>query len=134
MALEKFLETRRKEIDLAGDSKAVVRRIDTRDAFRATGVLPGVDKVIEMGAVKRVSEEMIRIALVSIDGEVDPLGRKLIEMEDLTSDDKEAILSGVMDLLPTRGKGADAAGVPLADTVSDQKPEDSSTGSGTATE
>lgn len=152
MPLEKFFETRRKEIELDGGSKAVVRKINTMEAFRVTGVVPGVDRVkndqvpgsgepvsedgkpkMDPEEIKKVSDEMIRAALVSIDGEMDPLGRGLIEMADLTTKDREAILSGVMDLMPTRGKGADGEGVPLAGTASDHKPADSLTGSDSVT-
>jgi len=117
MSLEKFFETRRKTVELEGGIPAVVRTIDTREAFIAAGIVPGMQNIGQEQSVK-VERELVRIALVSLDGEADPIGRGLIQIEDLSPDDREKILGVVYDKLKTRGTAADEGGVPLAPTGS----------------
>ena len=73
MSLEKFFETRRKTIELEGGIHAVVRTIDTREAFIAAGIVPGLQNMNQEQNVK-VGRELVRLALVSLDGEADPIG------------------------------------------------------------
>lgn len=117
MALEKFFEARRKTIELEGGVPAVVRMIDTREAFAAVGLVPGVQNITQDQNLK-VGRELVKLALVSIDGEEDPIGRGLIKIEDLSLDDREAILTVVYDKLKTRGTGVGEGGVPLQPTGS----------------
>lgn len=117
MALEKFFEARRKTIELEGGIPAVIRTIDTREAFVAAGILPGVQTISQDQNVK-IGRELIKLALVSLDGEEDPIGRGLVKMEDFSLEDRERILEVVYDKLITRGKAEGEDGVPLAPTGS----------------
>lgn len=117
MSLEKFFETRRKTIELEGGVPAVVRMIDTREAFVAAGIAPGLQGMKQEDSV-RVGRELVKLALVSLDGEEDPIGRGLIKIEDLSSDDREAILTVVYDKLNTRGMAEGEGRIPLAPTGS----------------
>jgi hypothetical protein len=117
MGLEQFFDSRRKAITLDGGVEAVVRMVDTREAFLAAGAMVGVEPITAEKSMV-VGRELIRRALVSLGGEADPFGRELITIDDLTFEDREKILEVVYDKLSTRGKPEDTDGVPLAPTGS----------------
>lgn len=95
-------------------------------AFKLAKMGP-LPKIEEVNAARNVeiSRRYVEACVVSLGEEKDPIGRGLIEPDDFSLDDVNAIVDAVISLIPNR-EVADNA-VPLAGTASPAPSPDSST-------
>ena len=121
-----WIGERRRTVVLPSGIEAEVRR-PSSIKMASMGPLPGIETLGDVKRQAEVSRRYVEACLIRLGEEKDPIDRGLVEPDDFSFDDLNAIVDAVVELIGIRKKpegGED--GVPLADTASPPQPPGSS--------
>ena len=116
-----WIGERRRTVTLPSGVEVEVRR-PSSIKMASMGPLPGIETVGDVKRQAEVSRRYVEACLIRVGEEKDPIGRGLVEPDDFSFDDLNAIVDAAVELIGIQKKAEGEDGVPLADTVSPPPP------------
>ncbi len=112
-----WIGERRRTVTLPSGVEVEVRR-PSSIKMASMGPLPGIETVGDVKRQAEVSRRYVEACLIRMGEEKNPIGRGLVEPDDFSFEDLNAIIDAVVELIGIRKKVEGEDGAPLADTAS----------------